>query len=382
MKIKTTELYEVLDENQDKRLLIFQGSSRSGKTYNILIWLVVYLLQNPNITLSIVRKTLPALKGSVLKDLQEILEAMNIYDPDKWRKQEGYYEFSNGSIIEWFSTDESQKLRGRKRDVLFINEANEISRDDYVQLAIRTKNQIIMDYNPSDLSSYIYDLLDTEENVFFHKSTYKDNPFISEEIIKEIENLKYKDENLYRVFALGERGISTNTIFTTFNVMDKLPYDGGKVFRGLDFGYNDPTAIVEVRIINDNLYIKELLYSRGMTTEDIYYKIKELNIPLTDYLWCDSSRPEMIEELRRLGVNARSVKKNTILHGIDMIKRHYVHLDKNSPNLIDEFKKYSWKKDKDGNNMDVPEDDNNHLIDAIRYCLEMSNKNKGKYILG
>jgi len=299
MKIKTTELYEVLDENQHKRLLIFQGSSRSGKTYNILIWLVVYLLQNPNITLSIVRKTLPALKGSVLKDLQEILESMNIYDPDKWRKQEGYYEFSNGSIIEWFSTDESQKLRGRKRDMLFINEANEISRDDYVQLAIRTKNQIIMDYNPSDLSSYIYDLLDTEENVFFHKSTYKDNPFLSEEIIKEIENLKYKDENLYRVFALGERGISTNTIFTTFNLMDKLPYDGGKVFRGLDFGYNDPTAIVEVRQIDDNLYIKELLYSRGMTTEDIYYKIKELNIPLTDYLWCDSSRPEMIEELPR-----------------------------------------------------------------------------------
>ena len=182
MKLQTTDIFKKLDENKDKRLLLFQGSARSGKTYNILIWLIVYLLQHPNKTLSIVRKTLPALKGSVLKDMVDILETIKIYDPQKLHKQEGYYVLPNGSIIEFFSTDESQKLRGRKRDMLFINEGNEISRDEYTQLAIRTTGMIIIDYNPSDLMSYLYDLLDMEKDIFFHKSTYKDNPFISPEI--------------------------------------------------------------------------------------------------------------------------------------------------------------------------------------------------------
>ena len=379
MEINTTNIYQVLEDNKDTRLLLFQGSARSGKTWNILIWLVLHLLQNPNKTLSIVRKTLPALKGSVLRDLKEILEQLNQYEPNRWKKQDGYYEFPNGSVIEWFSTDEEQKLRGRKREMLFVNEANEITRDEYIQLAIRTTGQIIMDYNPSDIDSYIYELIETEEDVFFHKSTYKDNPFLSNEIIKEIESLKEKDTNLWRVFGLGERGVSTTNVFNTFNITDEFPIDGGKVIRALDFGYNDPTALIEVRVIEDSIYIRELLYLRGLTSDDLVYKIEGLGIEKTDDLWCDSARPEIIEDLKRKRINAKPVKKHTILHGIDLIKRHKVYIHEDSTNIIDEFNSYKWKTNKDGKTLDVPEDDNNHAIDAIRYCLEMLNKPKTTY---
>jgi len=380
MKIQTTEIFQMLEDNKDKRLLIFQGSARSGKTYNILIWLVVYLLQNPGKTLSIVRKTLPALKGSVLRDLKEILIAMDLYLDSRWKKQEGYFTLPNGSTIEWFSTDEEQKLRGRRRDWLFINEANEITRDEYVQLAIRTTEHIVLDYNPSDLNSYIYDLLETEPDIFFHKSTYKENPFLTDEIIKEIESLKDKDDNLWRVFGLGERGVSTNSVFSKYNIIEdeEFPVDGGILVRACDPGFNDPTAIVECRIINDSLYIRELLYSRGLTSDDIAYKIEQLGFDRTDDLWFDNARPEIIQDLKRKRINAKPVIKNTILHGIDLIKRHRVYITKSSENVISEFQGYRWKTDKDGRIMDNPVDLDNHTIDCVRYCLEMSTKPKGK----
>ena len=384
MKIQTTEIYQHLEDNKDKRLLIFQGGSRSGKTYNILIWLVIQLLQTPGITLSIVRKTLPALKSSSLKDLKEILIKLNQYEPDRWHKQDGYYEFPNGSVIDFFSVDESQKIRGRKRDWLYINEANEIGFEDYTQLAMRTTGRIIMDFNPSEIDCYIYDILDDEkqkDEVFFHKSTYRDNPFLSKEIIDEIESLKYKDENLYRVFNLGERGMSIATIFNTYEITNEFPKDGGRVIRALDFGFQDPSAIVEVRKIDDKLYIKELLYSKGLTSEDLHYKIKELGFNNTDDLWCDNARPEMIQDLKRNGINAKPVKKNTILHGINLIKQHRVFLHEDSHNLIEEFKNWRWKSDKDGKLIDAAEDRYNHLIDGVRYCLEMADKNTGKYII-
>lgn len=367
----------MLEDNKDTRLKLFQGSARSGKTYNILIWLVVYLLQYPDKTLSIVRKTLPALKGSVLRDLKEILEHLEIYEPSKWKKQEGYYTLPNGAVIEWFSTDEEQKLRGRKREILFINEGNELTRDEYVQLAIRTTEQIIIDYNPSDLYSYIYDLIE-EEGVFFHKSTYKENPFLTDEIIKEIESLQDKDENLWRVFGLGERGVATNNIFSHWNVSEDFPTEG-QVYRALDVGYADPMAMVEVRKIDDSIYLKELVYKTQMTTPDLIYTIQQMGIDLTDDLWVDSAAPQVIEELKRAGINAKPVKKHTILHGIDMIKRHKVFIHKDSTNLQDEFQNYKWKQNKDGKIIDQPQDLYNHGIDACRYALEMSNKPKTQY---
>jgi phage terminase large subunit len=379
MKIQTTVIYEHLQSNVDKNIILLQGSSRSSKTYNTLIWFVLKLLSEPNKTLSIVRKTGPSLKASAIKDLIEILKKLEIYEPDKYHKVDGYYELPNGSIIDFISVDDENKIRGRKRDYLYINEGLEISRDEYVQLLIRTTSRpVVIDFNPSALKSWIYDLEEDPKNILI-KTTYKDNPFLTNDIIEGIESLQYKDKNLWRVFGLGERGISTTNVFNTWEVVDDFPTEGKKA-RGLDFGFNDPTTLIEVRKIDDSLYVKELLYSRGLTISDLIFKIRELNIELTDEIWCDSASPQNIEDLRRNKINAKPVKKDSILHGIQLVKSHRVFIHKDSKNLLDELQEYRFKTDKDGNILDVPEDKNNHCIDALRYALEMITQQKSRKI--
>ena len=379
MKIQTTIIYDILETHSDKNIILLQGSSRSSKTYNTLIWFVLKLLQEPGRTLSIVRKTMPSLKATAIKDFIDILQKLEIYDPNRYHKVDGYYEFDNGSVVDFIAVDDENKIRGRKRDYLYINEALEITRDEFVQLLIRTTSRpIVMDFNPSALKSWVYDLEEDEGTVLV-KTTYKDNPFLTPEIIQEIERLQDKDENLYRVFALGERGVATSNVFTRWNIIDEFPNEG-KLSRALDFGYNDPTAMVEIRKIDDNLYVRELLYSKGLTISDIDFKIRELKIDPTDEIWCDSSLPQNIEDLRRRRINAKPCIKDSILHGIQLIKQHKLFIHKDSKNLLNELQEYKFKVDKDGNILDVPEDKNNHLIDGLRYAIEMLEKNKPRKI--
>jgi phage terminase large subunit len=379
MKVQTTIVFEKLLESdeQAKRIVVAQGGSRSGKTYNILIYWIYRLLQEDKKTLSIVRKTLPSLKNSVLKDLVQVLESFEIYDPTCWHKQEGFYILPNGSIINWFSVDEPQKIRGSKRDYLYCNEANELSIEDWNQLIFRTNDKVILDLNPSELSSWVYEL-EKRDDCFYFKTTWRDNPFIPDTIIKELESLKDKDENLYRIYNLGEKGISTTLVFNRYNTIEQIPNDAKLLGRGMDFGYNDPTVVIEVWQRQDELYFKEILYVRNLTMQDIIYKLDELNIDKTDNLWCDSASPQNIEELKRARYNVKAVNKKSILHGIDLMKRHYLFIQKSSNNILYEFGSYKWKTDRDGNLLDIPEDMNNHAIDCIRYVLESTIGNKPK----
>jgi phage terminase large subunit len=378
MRVQTTKVFEELQYSDEvgKRIVVAQGGSRSGKTYNILIYWIVKLLQEEGKTLSIVRKTLPSLKNSVLKDLVEVLEKFNIYDPTKFHKQEGFYELGT-NIINWFSVDEPQKLRGSKRDYLYCNEANELTIEDWNQLIFRTSDKTILDLNPSELSCWVYDLENRDDSYLF-KTTYKDNPFVDKNIIKELENLKDKDENLYRIYTLGERGIATTLVFNKWNTIEKIPPSAKLLGYGADFGYNDATTIVGVYQEGDSLFYKELLYSRGLTTGDLIHKMSTLNIDKTDTIWCDSSQPQTIEELRRNKYNAKPVNKKSILHGIDLMKQHYNFITTDSKNILQEFGSYKWKTDKDGKLLDTPEDKDNHTIDSIRYCVEMTIGHKPK----
>ena len=379
MKIQTTIVFERLLESDtlNKRIVVAQGGSRSGKTYNILIYWIYKLLNEKKKTLSIVRKTLPSLKNSVLKDLVQVLESFEIYDPTKWHKQEGFYELPNGNIINWFSVDEPQKIRGSKRDYLYCNEANELSIEDWNQLIFRTTEKVICDLNPSELSSWVYEL-DKRDDCFYFKTTWRDNPFISDTIIKELESLKEKDENLYRIYNLGEKGISTTLVFNRFSTIEKIPSHFKLLGRAMDFGYNDPTVLLEVWQNNDELYFRELLYARNMTMQDVIYKLEQLSFDKTDNMWCDSASPQNIEELKRAKFNVKPVNKKSILHGIDLMKRHYLFIEESSSNILYEFGSYKWKTDRDGNLLDVPEDLNNHAIDCIRYVLESTIANKPK----
>ena len=376
MKISTTIVFEELLKSDElgKRIVVAQGGSRSGKTFNILIYWVYKLLQEQNKTLSIVRKTLPSLKNSVLKDLIQVLEMFEMYDPNKLHKQEGYYELGS-NIINWMSVDEPQKIRGVKRDYLYCNESNELKIEDWNQLIFRTTDKIICDLNPSELSSWVYDLQDRDDCYYF-KTTWRDNPFVDKNIIKELESLKAKDENLWRIYNMGEKGLATQLVFTKYNTIEHIPEGLKLLGRGMDFGYNSPTAFVEVYKDEDNLYFKELLYVKGMTMPDIVHKLDGLGIDKTDTIWCDSASPQNIEDLKRNRWNAKPVNKKSILHGIDLIRRHHIFIEGSSKNIISEFGSYRFKEDKDGNLLDTPEDDNNHTIDSIRYVLE-STINKG-----
>jgi phage terminase large subunit len=379
MKIQTTSVFETL-LNSDKRINVFQGSSRASKTYNILIYFIYKLLNEDNKTLSIVRKTLPALKGSVLRDLKEILIKFDLYNQNDWHSVDGYYQLGT-NMIEWFSVDDETKLRGRKRDYLFINEATEVSYDEYIQLMLRTSDLTVLDLNPSLWKSWIYDL-EGQEDVSYNITTYKDNPFLSEVQVKEIEKLQHRDPNLWRVFGLGERGLPTKMVFSHQQKYSTLPEGSKLLGYGIDFGFQDPCTLIQVHKNGESIYCKELLYLRNITIPDFIYKIKDLGINLKDDFICDSANPQSIEELRRQGINAKPVKKNSILHGIDLIKRNNFYIHESSTNLEQELLSYVWKTDKNNNNLDEPVDDNNHLIDPLRYVLEMKVfRNTGVYVM-
>lgn len=378
VKIQTTKVFEEL-HTSDKRVNVFQGSSRASKTYNILIYFVSRLLNEDNKTLSLVRKTLPALKGSVLRDLKEILLKFEVFDSNNWHTGDGYYQIGT-NIIEWFSVDDETKLRGRKRDYLFINEATELSYDEYIQLILRTSGMVVMDLNPSLWKSWIYDL-EGQDDVKYTITTYKDNPFLPQIQIDEIEKLKHRDPNLWRIFGLGQKGIPTKMVFTHQQYYTDLPQGAKLLGYGIDWGYSDPSTLVRVSKMDENIFCQELLYLRNTTIPDFIYKIKDLGLNYTDDFICDSANPQAIEELRRNGINAKPVKKNSILHGIDLVKRNNLFIHNDSINLQQELFSYIWKTDKNNNNLDEPVDSNNHLIDGIRYVLEMKiGRNTGVYI--
>lgn len=377
-KVQTTRVFQDLI-SQNNRVCVFQGSSRASKSFNILIYYVYLLLQEEDKVFSIVRKTLPALKGSILRDLKQVLLMFGMYDSNKWHSVDGYYELGS-NIIEWFSVDDETKLRGRKRDYLFINEATEVTYDEYVQLALRTSGRIVMDLNPSLWNSWIYDL-EGQPDVFYTVVTYKDNPFLEQSLIDEIEKLRDKDPATWKVFGEGQRGVPTRVVFSHQQYYSELPQSAKLLGYGIDFGYNDPSTLVRVYKDGDSIYCEELLYLKNVTIPDFIYKIKDLGVNLTDDFIADSANPQAISELSRNGINAKPVKKDTILSGIDQIKRSNFFVHSNSQNLINELNSYVWKNDKNGNNLDEPEDRNNHLLDAIRYVLQMKMmRNTGVYV--
>lgn len=368
MELKTTRVFQDLLES-DKRINVFQGSSRASKTFNILIFFVYKLLHEENKVLSIVRKTLPALKGSVLRDFKEVLTMFGVYNANDWHTADGYYQLGT-NMIEWFSVDDETKVRGRKRDYLFINEATEVGYDEYIQLILRTAGLVVLDLNPSLWKSWIYDL-EGKPDVKYNVITYKDNPFLPQTQIEEIEKLRDRDPNLWRVFGLGLKGVPTRQVFTHYQLYYDLPPEAKLLGYGIDWGYSDPSSLVAVYKHNETIYCEEKLYLRNITIPDFIYKIKDLGVNLKDDFIADSANPQAIEELRRNGINTKPVKKDSILHGIDLIKRTDFFVNVNSKNLLDELNSYVWKVDKNGNNLDEPIDSDNHLLDGIRYVMEM-----------
>ena len=372
--------------NAQTRIVVNQGGTRSSKTYSLAQLIILKALEETGKVYTICRKTLPALKGTAYRDFFSILESHNLYNPDNHNKSELTYKL-NGNEIEFISVDMPQKIRGRKRNILWLNEANEFSFEDWIQLTLRTTENIYLDFNPSDPYSWIYDNVINREDCTFIKSTYLDNPFLPKETIKEIERLKQLDSNYWKIYGLGNMAQPTETIFRQFELCNNIPEQAQLVAMGMDFGYsNDPTAIAEVFKLNDNLYINEVLYSKGLTNQDIAGELRKHSITRQIEIIGDSAEPKSIEEINRLGFNVKPAKKgaDSINMGIDVLRRYKIHITKSSTNAINEFKFYKWLVDKNGRVINKPAtNQSDHLIDAIRYVAlnKLTTNYSGKYYI-
>jgi len=368
LKIKTNIVYDHL-LTSDKKIIVEQGGTRSGKTYNIILWIIFeYCTKNRNKVVTVCRKSFPSLRATVLRDFMQILETHKLYNEKYHNKSNSEY-FLFGNLVEFISLDQPQKIRGRKRDLLFINEGNELYFEDWQQLVFRTQERIVLDFNPSDEYHWIYDKVLPREDCAFFKTTYLDNPFVEESIKKEIELLKDTDEQYWQIYGLGERAASRSTVFRYAEVTH-IPEDANLVAYGMDFGYtNDPSTLVSVYTKDINLYVKEHLYRTAMTTMDIHKFLlseKLENKPI----YADSAEPRLISELKRMGHSIfPSVKgKDSVNAGIDLLKRYKINILSSSTNAISEFRNYKWKEDKTGALLNTPIDEHNHIIDPCRYA--------------
>lgn len=332
--------------------------------------------------ITICRKTFPSVRASVMRDFFEILENAKQYNPEAHNKSSSEYHLG-GNMIEFISLDQPQKVRGRKRDMLYINEANELHFEDWQQLIMRTTGRIILDYNPSDEYHWIYDRVIPRDDAEFYKTTYLDNPFLSSAIISEIERLKETDDNYWQVYGLGERGQSKAVIFTHQEV-EKIPEGASLVAAGMDFGFtNDPTTLVVAYRKDIDLYFEELVYQTGLTNRDIHLKLQTLGFDKRTEIFADSAEPKSIKELQLFGWNIKPTAKgkDSVMAGIDMLKRYRLNVTKSSVNLIKELRNYKFVEDYNGRVLNKPVDEFNHAIDAVRYATynRLSRPNYGRY---
>ena len=372
-----------------KRIKIVRGGTSAGKTFGILPVLIDRATKQSGLEISVVAETIPHLRRGAMKDFIKIMQATNRFFDSNWNRSLLTYRFANGSFIEFFSAEQPDKLRGARRNILYINECNNVDFESYSQLAIRTSDEIWLDYNP--VAQFWVDTeLANDQDAEMIVLTYKDNEALSESIIKEIEKAKDKAAtsdywaNWWRVYGLGEIGTLQEVVFSEWNQIDAIPKDARLVGYGLDFGYtNDPTAVIAAYKMDNKYYFDEVLYQKGLTNSEIANHLKSLNVDKGQYIICDSAEPKSIQELANYGFKVEGAQKgsDSIRISIDALKRDRFYVTKSSTNLIKELRSYTWAKDKQGNVQDKPVDYMNHAIDAVRYFAlnNIVNNTRGVY---
>lgn len=361
-------------------IIVNKGGTRSGKTFSTL-QLLAYIAARSSrpLLISVVTQTFPQLRQGAMRDFNRILPGMNI--PFDENKTAHIYKIGK-SAVEFFSADQYTKVLGAQRDILFINECNRLGYEVVRQLFVRTGGKKFLDYNPvSDF--WVNTEILTRPDARLINSTYRDNPFLSASQIAEIESHR-KDENWWRVYGLGLEGRLEGLVFPDWELVDEMP-EGCRVRYGLDFGFNDPTALVKVGVLGEDLYLDEYLYQRGLITAEIGAKMANLGIKRrADKIIGDSAAAEQVETLYRDGWNIHPSKKGagSIVAGIDRMKRYRIQVTKRSVNLQNELLNYTWEKDKNDKLLNQPIDAFCHLLDACRYATEDLERNTGGYSLG
>ena len=357
--------------NASERTIVNQGGTSSGKTYSIMQVLFLLGMQDNRCVITVVGQDVPNLKKGAYRDAKNILEASAVLQ--QWwpniNEGERLIKCQNGSIIEFSSFKDAQDAKSGKRDYLFINEANGISYEIYWQLAIRTRKKVFIDYNPT-ARFWVHDELIGRAGVRLIISDHRKNYFLTEEEHSRIEGIE--DEELWKVYARGLTGKIAGLVLTNWDIVDILPpRDEWKMScRGLDFGFtNDPSALEHVVLAHGDLWIDEEIYSTGLTNPDIAARAKDWGVDSTQQIVADCAEPKSIRELQAQGlwVTPSPKGQDSIVSGLDILKRYRIHVTRKSMGIIANLRSYQWGKDRDGNMTNKPEDKNNHGIDAIRY---------------
>ncbi|MFW6173447.1 MAG: PBSX family phage terminase large subunit [Elusimicrobiota bacterium] len=357
--------------NPKTRIIVNEGGTGSSKTYSIAQLMVSLLHREPTPTrITISRKSLPTLRRTAMRDFFNIMKGIGLYDENKHNKTDKTYQHEH-NMVEFIAADSARKLRSQRRDILWINESNEFDQETFRQFAMRTEKKIFMDYNPSDEFHWIYDDVIPREDCKLIKSTFLDNPFLEKSVVNEIKRYKDVDENYWKIYGLGERGMSKAKIFNNWRLINELP-NRGEILYGLDFGWNNASALVKVEIYDDDLYLDEIIYETRLTTEDLIDKMNKLKVSKDYPIYPDPSEPEKIYKLTKAGfyipTNEKGKAKtdNDVGDGIDYMKSRRIFVTSRSANLLKELKSYSWKT-KGEKLLDEPVKVNDHAIDASRY---------------
>jgi phage terminase large subunit len=361
----TTALRKIL--SLKKRLKIIQGGSSAGKTIAVLLILIDVAQKEKGKVISVVSETIPHLKRGAIRDFLSIMEEHRYYKEDRWNKTDFIYTFETGTKIEFFSADSPDKVRGPRRDILFINECNNVSFDTYTQLAIRTNGDIYLDYNPVS-QFWVQDNIIPKLDNDFIILTYKDNEALPQTIVQEIESRR-DNRTFWQIYGLGQLGESEVQIFKGWQIIDEIPFEARLERYGLDFGYtNDPTAIVAIYFYNGGYIFDEILYQKGLSNKQIADTL--LNKPKALVI-ADSAEPKSIDEIASFGVNIQACEKGpgSVNQRIQMVQDQQISVTKRSINVIKEYRNYLWETDKDGKVLNIPEHIWSHSMDALAYGL-------------
>ena len=373
----------------DKRIRVVKGGTSAGKTICILLILIDYAIRNEGREISVVSESVPHLKRGAFKDFCQLLKGIGRYKDTQLNKSVLKYTFTNGSYIEFFSTDNPDKLRGARRTDLYINECNNVPFDSYNQLAVRTSGNVWLDYNPSS-SFWVDKEIIGQEDADYVTLTYKDNEVLDQAIVNEIEKAKEKGKtstywaNWWRVYGLGETGSLEGVCIPDWKEIDNLPQEARLLSYGMDFGYSvDPTTLIALYKWNNAYIYDEVLYKKGMLNRDISRFLSQADIK--ENIVADSAEPKSIAELQGYGHNIHGVTKgrDSVVYGINLMNQNEIYITSRSKNLKRELGGYVWAKDKEGNQLQKPTGLHPDCIDAARYVLtdQLENPNKGQYFI-
>ena len=393
--VKPTKVFYDIEQahNEGKRFVMQQGSSRSGKTYNITYWYDVQAYNHNNLKVAVVRATMPRLKNTAYKDFQETMRNLRKWEPSRMNEKDMEYKLHNGSSVKFFATEDSMAAQGPKYNIVFINEANEVDYNVVKQLSIRMESKtkekdgydftaiMIMDFNPSFPDDHwivkMKNAPVNKDRLAFFKTTYKDNPYLTPDQVADIESLKETDHRLWVIYGLGEQCLVEGLIYDNYSVCEKIPdYLWRDAVVGVDWGYKDPFAVTLVAIDHRKreVYLKEVCY-RSMMSDEEQREVLLREPCRGRRVICDNAEPQLIDKMRKAGIRISGAKKRSrassrsIVPGISVMKSYKIYITEDSTNGLIEADNYTWKRDRNGDWLNEPIDKFNHFWDSARYVV-------------